>query len=69
MNATVYGVLYSRNFTIPPYLNTLIKNFVKPPEIHTPNPASSDLVSIKDPIIGKLEPNSLDLKYTSFSIF
>ena len=36
--------------------------------IHTPNPASSDLVSIQDPIIGKLEQNSLDLKYT-LSIF
>ena len=34
---------------------------------HTSNPASSDLVSIQDLIISKLEQNPLDLKY-SFSL-
>ena len=34
---------------------------------HTSNPASSDLVSIQDLIISKLEQNSLELKY-SFSV-
>ena len=49
-------------------LSKLYMCFSKRMEIHTPNPASSDLVSIQDPIIGKLEQNSLDLKYT-LSIF
>ena len=51
------------NTSIPQYLD---KKLGETPRIHTPNPASSDLVSIQDLITGKLEQNSLDLKYTPF---